>query len=606
MTRALPAALWSLVGAVVTGGCLAQPDDSGDRIECTQTSDCRTGEGEVCDEGVCWGDPPEGQFAAVLGPPSLYNSVAVTTELPLLALAADGWFRDADGNDPALSTALRVTGQVRTPCPPALEGCVDVLVVPGTLRWSRASRIPGLPDVTLSAAMAGPLNAGGSGAGFELYLPRPVEATTYAVTFTPSTAPLGGGLPSPAAFLPPYRAEVVIDPADGAALVRDFMLPSATSGRTLSGRISQVGATSLDGWQVRAEAGDGTVLGTFALASNITRTSATGEFTLAIVDDPDVALVDLVLEPPGASVPGGEDGLPRVRLRDHVLTSPLATIALPRIDRIIATPVEVEGTDGSGSVMRVSGASVVARLDQQIGGVFLQHQSEATTAEGVASLQVLLGAADLPLAYEVDVLPGPLSEMASIYGVDLVVADVVPAPPPIVLPRGTAMVGTVFDETGFGLPGATVTASVSAASLCELSSEDLRVARGLAPVQAATDANGEFTLFVDPDLDGTPLSYDITVEPSAGTWAPRWTFQEQAVTTEHQSLWLPAAAHVRARILDPSAAPAPDTVVTLYELTDDPAPCPVVAFGKSGRAVRRAIGTSDGDGVVRMILPRQD
>lgn len=588
---------------VLLGGCLAQPIVSGDRTECETTSDC-AGDGEVCDEGVCWGDPPAGQFAAVLGPAAVYNGIAATTELPVLGFSPDGWFHDADGGDPTLATAVRVSGQVRTPCPAALEGCVDMLVVPGQLRWSRPSRIPGLSDVTSSTTTSGPLNDGGGGAGFEIDLPRPVEATTYTVTFTPSTSPLGTGLPSAAALLPPYRAQVVLGPADEDGLVRDFMVPATTSVRTLTGRISQAGATSLAGWQVHAEAGDGTVQGAFVLSSNITLTSLTGDFTLVLVDDPDIAVVDLVLEPPDASVLGGEDGLPQVRLRDHVVTSPLPTIALPRIDRIIAAPVLVQGTDGSGTADRVSGASLTARLDQQIGTVFLQHETTATTSDGVASLQVLLGAADLPLHYEIDVLPGPTSEMASIYGIDLDVGDVVPAPPAIVLPRGTPLVGTVYDETGFGLPGATVTASVSAATLCELSSEELRVARGLAPVQAATDANGEFTLFVDPDFDGTPLTYDITVEPAAGTWAPRWTFQDQAVITDHQSLFLPQAAHVRAEIFDPTAASAPDTVVTIYEMTDKPAPCPQVALGESGLAVRRAIGTSDTDGIVRMILPR--
>ena len=587
------------------GGCLAQPIDPGDRTECETTDDCRTGAGEVCEEGVCWGDPPAGQFAAVLGPAAVYNSVAATTELPALSFSADGWFHDADGGPPTLANAVRVSGQVRTPCPPALDGCTNSLVVPGQLRWSRPSRIPGLPDVTSSTTMSGPLNEGGGGAGFEIYLPRPVEPTTYTVTFTPSTVPLGSGLPSPAAFLPPYRAEVVLDPADEDGLVRDFMVPPARPERIITGRISQAGATSLAGWQVRAEAGDGTVQGAFVLASNITLTSSNGDFTLVVVDDDEIAVVDLVLEPPGASVLGGEDGLPRVRVRDHVVVTQLSTIVLPRIDRIIAAPIMVEGTDGSGAVDRVSGASVAARLDQQIGNVYLQHQTAATTSDGVASLQVLLGAADLPLHYEIDVLPGPPSEMASIYGIDLDVADVVPAPPAIVLPRGTPLVGTVYDEAGFGLAGATVTASVSAATLCELSSEDLRIARGLAPVQTATDANGEFILFVDPDFDGVPLTYDVTVEPAAGTWAPRWTFQDQAVTTDHQTLFLPQAAHVRAQIVDPTAAAAPDTVVTIYEMTDKPAPCPLVAFGKSGLAVRRAIATSDADGVVRMILPRQ-
>jgi hypothetical protein len=61
---------------------------------------------------------------------------------------------------------------------------------------------------------------------------------------------------------------------------------------------------------------------------------------------------------------------------------------------------------------------------------------------------------------------------------------------------------------------------------------------------------------------------------------------------------------VRAVVREPSSDAAPDTQVTLHELTDKPAPCPQVSFGTSGLSLRQAVGTSDDDGVVRMILPR--
>ncbi len=590
------------VGVGLLSGCLAQPFTEDHPAECSDTDDCNAAAGEICDEGVCWGDPPAGRFAAVLGVGSEYNSFAANTEVPEISIAADGWFSDRDGSPPALTTALRVSGQVRTECPPGLTGCDDLLVVPGTIRWSRPSRIPGLPPVTTTAIISGPLAGGGPLAGYEVFLPRPLaaEPTTYTVSFTPSTEPLGPGQLSAAHFLPPFRTEVIVDPAFDPGFVRDFMLPPLASARVLRGRIEQPAAESIAGWRVHAESGDGTVQGSFALASNIALTDANGDFTLAVVNDPSIAVVDVVFEPP-------LDELPDVRLRDHVVTYPLpGLLTMPQFaDRLIATPVSVRGTDGSGTEQRLSGASVIARLDQQIGNVFLQHQTQATTTDGVASIQVALGTGQPAFRYEIDVLPGPTSEMASVYGVDLEVGVTVPTPDLIVLPRGTPLVGAVFDELGFVVPGATVTASVSAATLCELSSEDLKVARGLAPVGTSTDANGEFTLFVDRELDGVTLAYDITVEPGVSTWAPRWTFRQQAVTTDHQALHLPAAAHVRATIVDPVAMPAPGVVVNMYEMTEEPAPCPqVVAFGEAGLAVRRAVATSDGDGVVRLILPR--
>ena len=61
---------------------------------------------------------------------------------------------------------------------------------------------------------------------------------------------------------------------------------------------------------------------------------------------------------------------------------------------------------------------------------------------------------------------------------------------------------------------------------------------------------------------------------------------------------------MRGRVLAPSSEIAPDTQVTLHELTDKPAPCPQVSFGTAALSLRQAVGTSDDDGIVRLILPR--
>ena len=588
-------AAWpTALAALVLGGCLPAVEEK-TRPECTSTAECNAAAGEVCDEGLCWGDPPSGRFAAVLGPPTSAQSIAASTEIVELAFSPDGWFGDVRTGDLTLAPAVRVHGRIKAPCPSQLAGCQGYLSLGGQVRWSRPSTVPGGPRVSTSVAA--------SSDGFELYLPRPDEPATYTVAIIPSIEPLGANLPAPAQFFPPQRFSVTINPADAeVGIERDFQLGGVAT-KTITGRIAPAGGV-LAGWRVRAEAADADALGTFALASNIAVTASNGEFALTIPDGPTV--VDLVVEPPPQ--PNRNDPVPPyVRVRDHVVTAGLPTIEIPAVARLVSLPVQVDGTDGNGAPLGVAGATVRARLAQEVApGTFLGYETTTTTnPNGGGSVQLYLGSAEAPLRYTLDVLPGPSAELASVYDVEVVVDDAVPTPPPIVLPRRLAMVGQLLDEHGYALADTTLTAAVSGASLCRLSSEGLRTARGLAPATTTTNGRGEFKLWVDRDLAGTPLTYDIAIEPPVGTSAPRWTFVDQPVGDGSKTLALPEAAHVRATVYGPGQLPVPATLVSIYELTSEAPLCQQALGGTyPGGVELRAIGVSDQDGIVRVILPR--
>src|SRR5262249_34698510 len=70
-----------IAALVLLAGCLEVPKAPGQ--ECATNSDCNTAAGEVCDEGVCWGNPPTGMFAATVSPPAVREEL-VATEIPLL------------------------------------------------------------------------------------------------------------------------------------------------------------------------------------------------------------------------------------------------------------------------------------------------------------------------------------------------------------------------------------------------------------------------------------------------------------------------------------------------------------------------------------------
>jgi len=577
----------ALAALAALAGCLPSlPGDDGPS-ECSSTDECNQAAGEVCDEGVCWGDPPAVELAAALGPSAAYQNTAAATEAPVVVVQPDGWFTDGDGDPLRLATAVHVTGRVRAPCPAILTACAEGLTVPAAVRWTRESGVPGAARITTQASATSD--------GFEVYLARPAVSTTYTVSVVPSSEPLGTNLPSPANLFPPRQFQVVLT-RDDAEVPRDLDL-SLTPLVTLQGRLTRGGAPLAPGWRVRAEAADPNAPGTSALVSNIAVSDAAGDYTLRVPSS--LSVVDVVVDAP----PIPDQPPARIRIRDQVVTSLLPVVDVPALDQLVAVPITVSGTDGNGDTIPAGSATVYAQLDQAIAsGVYLSHTTSATTSTtGVAAIQLLLGSATVPYTYSIDVVPGPGSELASHYGVPVVVSDQVPDPTEVMLGRRVALTGILVDELGFPLEDTTIDAVLSDQALCQLSTSALRSARRLAAVQATTDSYGEFKLWLESDLDATTLTYDLAVEPPAGTWAPRWTFLDQAVQPG-LVLALPAAAHVRATILDPAGVPAPDTVVSLFELTDRVPPCPQAT--RAGGAELRARATSDDEGVVRLILPR--
>src|SRR5207344_2825646 len=78
--------------------------------ECTVDSDCNTASGEVCDEGVCYGDPPTGMFAATLVAP-IEREDLTSTEIPDLLLPRTGHLDDLQLDGP-----ISFTGRVEAYC----------------------------------------------------------------------------------------------------------------------------------------------------------------------------------------------------------------------------------------------------------------------------------------------------------------------------------------------------------------------------------------------------------------------------------------------------------------------------------------------------------
>ena len=86
-------------------GCLQVPESPGQ--ECTSSSDCDSG--ESCSEGMCYGAPPDGLYAAAISAPTSTESVG--RELASISLPQDG-----DLGDLQLDAAVTISGRVEMFC----------------------------------------------------------------------------------------------------------------------------------------------------------------------------------------------------------------------------------------------------------------------------------------------------------------------------------------------------------------------------------------------------------------------------------------------------------------------------------------------------------
>lgn len=585
---------WTVVAPLLAlAGCLPETGDDQPIVECEHSNDCNQAAGEVCEVGVCWGDPPVGTYAAVLAPPAELRGRLVKTAIPTLSMDPDGTL--GNGVDHALSfdAAVEVRGVVSIPCPASVAGCSGRLGLAGQLAWSRPAAFAGGPRLTDT------VDVGADGSfTIDVARPRVGAPLPFTVTFTPSQLAGPDGW-APAQFLAPASADVELDAGaidlDTGVITRDLAFDPATQ-RVVHGRIVRpIADGPVQGWRVSGEVVTNPTLGARQVASTLVVTDELGEFDLRVRAD--TPIVDLVVAPPATAE---LEHRPSVRLRDVVVGAALPDLQIPLLGQPRSAVIDVRGVDGSGATMAIDGATVVVRLDQPLGGgAALVLEARATTLGGRASLPLFPVLDAVALPYKVDVLPPPGSQQAARYGTPLTVGTALG----VALPRRLALTGRVRDHEGFPVAGAAVTAAVSQASLCVLSSDATRIALGQAPTQATTNPKGEFTMYVDGDLAGVDLTYDLTVRPASGDLRPEWTFVDRD-PRRGGDLELPDAAHVRALLLSADHGAVTSAAITVYELLADPTGC-ASGFGPAGGvAVVRGRGESDDLGSAPVVLPR--
>lgn len=575
--------------ALLLAGCLSVPDEQ--PVECKVQSDCDTANGEVCEEGVCWGNPPAGPFAVLLTPPSEHRLDMVPREIILEALPQNGYFDDLE-----LGRPVTFSGQVVCPleCSQSQLAATIVATRPSTFVGGPAFRQSFESDerTGLFQVVLPPINPG---------------EPDYTLTIIPDGR--DGNEEGLARVVPPLRSSLsimkseagnTIDLGGSKQPVIEGSIVDANDNPATNYRVVALGR-----WEPNAP------LVEVSTVDLINQTDNT--FSLRLSEGL-VGSVDIVATPTDDTLQ------PTLRMT----ISPEATnlvppeLRQPDLANPIEVTVDVRGTATGGDVSGVIGAHVTVRgqLAGPTEATFVVTND--TDEDGKVKLKLPGGA--LASSYRVSVVPAANSTVGMVFDRPLESSGTTM----IKLPNRLAIVGTALDAFGNELKDVQVTATPSLRFQWSLDAGPQAFTSGIPAASVVTSNSGEFVLYVDPFIQiGDDINsavwgfYDLQFVPTETTNAPVFTKLEVEVPRDPSltqlsvgSTPLPDAAHIHGRIIAPTLETVEDAEIKLFRvedpsaftsfcgvLTNAPPSCPIPAL-QLGR------GVSDVDGVARLTLPR--
>jgi hypothetical protein len=590
----------TLGACVVTAlaGCLSVPAEIAPM--CESTVDCDGEHGEVCEEGVCWGNPPAGMFAAVISPPSNRRD-AVPRELLPFTLSSDGWMGELRLDPPAL-----LNGRIVAFCPSPMTGC-DATPLAATVTVSRPSLFRGGPGFKTI------VNVEAGAESFSIPVPAVGEGEPpYTMVIAPDSARPTSASPStsPAERVPPLRMQVTtsVNAAVETIQLGGDGLP------VISGNLSDALGRGLSDYQVVA-------LGRWDLgepaieASTVDYTDANGNYAVTLADGL-VGAVELVARPavtPGTGTRATTEIAPtiRVRILDATQSSQRNVVAPVDLGTGVTVPVVVTGVDLNGKISNVRGAVVsVSGVLTNMQTSFTISDEQVTDDKGQVMLRLLDGAGIVG-SYRLSVAPPASSTLSAALGRPLLVTA---APTEVRLGARIALRGVIQDSSGNPLNNVAITARPSLRFLWSLDVEPQAFVSALPVASAVTQETGEFVIWVDSEVDMIWGRYDLMIEPPTTALSPTYIASELVIPRSTTldafsvgALTLPDAAYVHGQIVDSSGGAVEGAELKLYlvepaaalcsEVKHAPPSCPIPAQ-LQGR------DTADSKGTVRLVLPR--
>lgn len=581
------------LGAPLGAGCLDELEQPGDReAMCEVPEDCDEAAGEVCDDGVCWGNPPdERRFAIVLGPPEGRDDLA-TTEIEDLDVADDGALPELE-----FEPAWELSGRVVLRCDDdaLFEGCEDGISIPARVDVERPSRLPGGEPFSRTVRAEGGADDGEE--AFTVDVPPRAEGDPPYELFVRPTTPEPEAYDAPEtyesmeleALAPPLRAEIETDTVRGDRAV-EIELGAPADYATLRGRVADATGQGAADWRVHAR-------GNFAerdeaeRVSTRARSDGEGAFALRIPVDvqgeveirarppagepaPEVRLVDVDLAAlAGGEEDGGETG--EGDLLDPTEHIELPELSIPSYPSPTRFALPVEGKDPGGGSAPVEGADVAlaTELSAEPGQKAVYTAEAVTDEEGVAEFD-LIPAGESNRLYRGDVHPPADAIHATLRGLEVKVGpgsdESTSVLASVSVPQRTLVDGRVVDAHGVAAGDARIEARPATSLLWSLPEAERERARARGVETVTADGSGRFDLWLDPELAGRAAAYDIDVIPPPRAYAPRWTAEgiqldEQSSALELEDIELPSVANVRGVVRAEGEAVS-GAEVRLYEL----------------------------------------
>lgn len=573
--------------------CLSVPDE--EKPMCAVTEDCDHANGEICDDGICWGNPPDGMFSAIVSPPASRTTTLASQELTTIVINDDGWIDQLQLEKP-LEYVARLTCQAPLAC--------DDTMLAATITITRPSTFPGGPGFRSVVKTT-------NGDAFKILVPPNdgYAATTYTVTIVPEGRDAMGSSTTPAQLLPPLRTQLTID-ANATGKVIEL---GGANLPTISGTIRDDAGQPQSNYRVVA-IGKWEHASAPSEVSTVDFTGSDGTFSIQLSGGL-TPRIELVARPVGTT--NGGTVRPTLRYAAEVAQSGVQGLSLqwpPAVGGAMNVAIPVQEVSSNGPVKPLRGARVIVSAAAPIGNGKATFVAEATTdGDGIARLAVLDGAA-FSNSYRISVVP-PASSTSSVLH-DQPFSYMGPIPPRVLKTRvpirGFVQIG------GNGVKDMAITARPALRFLWSVDPDRQAFLAAIPPSTTTTPESGEFVVWVDPEIANVPAYYDLVLEAGTDSRAPNLVIPgvraPDAGTKEGDFAThiydLPSPAYVRSRVVDDKGNALEGADLKLFKVEDFSNLCGEVAYPPMSCATASTLatlmgrGSADGDGEVRLTLPR--